>query len=58
MGAASIAIWKKNKFILAIAMSVWGANIPFLILCRSLSIRHGDDHGPHLNLISSQVSYG
>src|SRR5579863_4446126 len=34
----SIAIWNKNKYIVALAGSVWGANVSFLLQGKSLSI--------------------
>ena len=58
MDTASVAIWNQNKFISMISMGVWGANIPFLILGRSLPLRHGGDHGSHLNLILFKVLHG
>jgi len=60
MGVASIAIWNKNKFIVAIATSVWVTNIGFLIEGMSLSIHHASNLGyrDHLNVLLYQVSHG
>jgi hypothetical protein len=33
----SIAIWNKNKYVVALAGSVWGANVSFLSQGKSLS---------------------
>jgi hypothetical protein len=37
-GSASVAIWNRKKIILALAISVWGTDIAFLIHGKSLPV--------------------
>jgi hypothetical protein len=59
IGAASIAIWDRNKVIVTLAITVWAATIAFHLHSKSLRFApSGENLKSHPNVIWQQISHG
>ncbi len=49
--AVRIAIWDRNRIIVAFATSIWGTNVAFLIQGKSISLPPAGDQELYSNVV-------